>query len=150
MKISFNQDTSLATDEIMVSIKAAHLNTKVTRLLELLDQLDKQKETLPIVIDYQVNLIPCYQIVALEVLGEQVTIHTITQDYQLYGQLKNVLAKLDATKFVRISRSAALNLDYLKLLEPSFSGNMVARMQNNLKLIISRKYLPDLKHHLGL
>lgn len=145
MKISFNQDTSLATDEIMVSIKAAHLNTKVTRLLELLDQLDKQKETLPIVIDDQVNLILCYQIVALEVLGEQVTIHTITQDYQLHGQLKNVLAK-----FVRISRSAALNLDYLKLLEPSFSGNMVARMQNNLKLIISRKYLPDLKHHLGL
>jgi DNA-binding LytR/AlgR family response regulator len=129
----------------MVSIKAAHLNTKVTRLLELLDQLDKQKETLPIVIDDQVNLILCYQIVALEVLGEQVTIHTITQDYQLHGQLKNVLAK-----FVRISRSAALNLDYLKLLEPSFSGNMVARMQNNLKLIISRKYLPDLKHHLGL
>lgn len=88
MKISFNQDTSLATDEIMVSIKAAHLNTKVTRLLELLDQLDKQKETLPIVIDDQVNLIPCDQIVALEVLGEQVTIHTTTQDYQLHGQLK--------------------------------------------------------------
>lgn len=87
---------------------------------------------------------------AIEVTGEHITLHTVDKIYQVNGQLKTMLARLQNPVFVRVGRSVALNIDFLTALEAEFSGNMTAKMANGLKLTVSRKYLPELKHSIGL
>ena len=150
MKISFEQDASLSADQIEVLVRAADTNPAVLDLLAQLNQLNKQAHTLPITVDDQVIVIPISEIVAIEVLSEQLTIHTLHREYLTRGHLKDVVEKLDPVTFVRISRSAVLNLDQLNLLEPEFSGNLLAKMKTGLSLTVSRKYVSELKKALGM
>ncbi|KRO18087.1 LytTR family DNA-binding domain-containing protein [Lacticaseibacillus saniviri] len=150
MKISFEQDASLSADQIEVLVRAADTNPDVLDLLAQLNQLNKQAHTLPITVDDQVIVIPISEIVAIEVLSEQLTIHTLHREYLTRGHLKDVVEKLDPVTFVRISRSAVLNLNQLNLLEPEFSGNLLAKMKTGLSLTVSRKYVSELKKALGM
>ncbi|MHA3066780.1 LytTR family DNA-binding domain-containing protein [Lacticaseibacillus saniviri] len=150
MKISFEQDASLSADQIEVLVRAADTNPDVLDLLAQLNQLNKQAHTLPITVDDQVIVIPISEIVAIEVLSEQLTIHTLHREYLTRGHLKDVVEKLDPVTFVRISRCAVLNLDQLNLLEPEFSGNLLAKMKTGLSLTVSRKYVSELKKALGM
>jgi len=150
VKISFEQDASLSADQIEVLVRAADTNPAVLDLLAQLNQLNKQAHTLPITVDDQVIVIPISEIVAIEVLSEQLTIHTLHREYLTRGHLKDVVEKLDPVTFVRISRSAVLNLDQLNLLEPEFSGNLLAKMKTGLSLTVSRKYVSELKKALGM
>ncbi|NJP40939.1 LytTR family transcriptional regulator [Oscillospiraceae bacterium HV4-5-C5C] len=52
--------------------------------------------------------------------------------------------------FMRISKSALINLQYLDAMELSFSGLMLLKLKNGSQEYISRKYLPRLKQYLGL
>ncbi|GAY71874.1 LytTR family DNA-binding domain-containing protein [Lentilactobacillus kosonis] len=150
MKILFEQNSKLNSNEIELVVRAADTNPKVLELLAKLNQLDNHTNILPINVDDQVVLLPIEEIVAIEVLSEHLTIHTISHDYVIRGHLKDTLTKLDGNIFIRISRSAAINLDHLKLLEPEFSGNLLAKMKNELSLTVSRKYVSKLKKALGM
>ena len=52
--------------------------------------------------------------------------------------------------FLRISKSAIVNLCYLDSVEPSMSGMMLLKLKNGMKDYVSRKYLPSLKNYLGI
>lgn len=52
--------------------------------------------------------------------------------------------------FMRISKSALINLRYLDSVEPTFSGMMELVLKNGCRDYVSRKYLPGLKKYLGL
>nr|WP_269108551.1 LytTR family DNA-binding domain-containing protein [Lacticaseibacillus saniviri] len=140
----------MSADQIEVLVRAADTNPDVLDLLAQLNQLNKQAHTLPITVDDQVIVIPISEIVAIEVLSEQLTIHTLHREYLTRGHLKDVVEKLDPVTFVRISRSAVLNLNQLNLLEPEFSGNLLAKMKTGLSLTVSRKYVSELKKALGM
>lgn len=61
-------------------------------------------------------------------------------------ELENRLGK----GFMRISKSAVVNLQYLESVEPSFGGMLLLHLKNGCQDYISRKYLPDLKKYLGV
>lgn len=150
MKISFEQDATLTAGEIDVLVRAAETSPAVIDLLGQLNQLDKQARSLPITVDDQVIVVAIADIIAVEVFNEQLTIHTVNHDYLTRGHLKEIMTRLDPATFVQISRSVVLNLDQLNLLEPEFSGNMVAKMKSGLAMTVSRKYVPALKKSLGM
>ena len=52
--------------------------------------------------------------------------------------------------FLRISKSAIVNLRCLDSVEPSMSGMMLLKLKNGMKDYVSRKYLPSLKNYLGI
>lgn len=52
--------------------------------------------------------------------------------------------------FMRISKSAVINLGEVDYVEASFHGMMALVLKNGCKEYISRKYLPDFKRYLGL
>ena len=62
--------------------------------------------------------------------------------YELYNQL--------GSGFMQISKSTAINLSMLRSVEPGFNGVMYLRLKNGLCDYISRKYLSELKKHLGI
>jgi two-component system LytT family response regulator len=57
--------------------------------------------------------------------------------------------QLDPTKFVRIHRSAIVNLNYIQELQPMFSGEHTVVMKDGSKLTLSRKYKDKLFEVLG-
>ncbi len=52
--------------------------------------------------------------------------------------------------FLRISKSALVNLSHLSCVEPNLGGLMELVLKNGLREYISRKYLPAFKAYLGL
>ena len=54
------------------------------------------------------------------------------------------------SQFMQISKGTLVNLSYLDSIEPGFSGTMLLKLKNGCKDYVSRKYLPDFKHYLGL
>lgn len=150
MKVSFDQDPDLNPDDIEVLIKAARLSPAVLQLLQQIQQLSDNRPTLPLTVGDRVVVLAVNDIVAIEVYGDELTVHTMTKVYTSRGQLKAIRAKLNPQLFIQVAKSTILNINYLTSLEASFSGNMTAFMSNQQKLTVSRKFLPDLKRLLGL
>jgi two-component system LytT family response regulator len=54
--------------------------------------------------------------------------------------MKNMEAKLDPKTFVRIHRSAIVNIDRIKELEPWFHGEYIVIMRDGTRLTASRVF----------
>ncbi len=51
---------------------------------------------------------------------------------------------------MQVSKSELLNIQMIKKVEPSFSGNLIAVMSNGQKVNISRRFVSILKERLGI
>ena len=58
--------------------------------------------------------------------------------------------KYENTDYIRISKSSIVNLNKIKSIRPDFGGKIIATMENNEKIYISRQYVPILKKKLGI
>lgn len=67
-------------------------------------------------------------------------------NYKLY----ELESELKAYEFIRINKSCLLNLKYLESVKVLVYGKYEARLFNHEKLIISRKYMPEIKRVFGL
>lgn len=60
------------------------------------------------------------------------------------------LDELNSNTFMQVSKSELLNIQMIKKVEPSFSGNLIAVMSNGQKVNISRRFVSILKERLGI
>ena len=60
------------------------------------------------------------------------------------------LEELKMSDFLRISKSAIINLSKVKTLIPSISGRLEAILINGEKVVISRQYVNELKKNFGI
>ena len=63
--------------------------------------------------------------------------------YEIRQRLYEIEKAYGNYNFVRCSKSVVLNLMKLGNISPALAGRYTAHMQNGEKLIISRKYAPD-------
>ena len=76
----------------------------------------------------------------IEADGNYVRLHAGSDSHYVRGTLGKLEAQLPATNFMRISRSALVNLDRVKELQPQFYGDYVVILQNGSRLNMSRNY----------
>ena len=76
----------------------------------------------------------------VEASGNYVKIHTKSDAHLLRESMKNMEAKLDPKTFVRIHRSAIVNIDHIKELEPWFHGEYIVIMRDGTRLTASRVF----------
>ncbi len=150
LKVNFEQNEDLADDDIQVTVQAAHLSPTVIELTQALEARQQSVDVYPITVDERVVLVPTAEIIALEVYGNDVTLYTVEATYQIRGVLKKILSKLSQQDFIQVAKGAAINLNHLQSLEAAFSGSMTAFLTNQLKMSVSRKYLPELRQQLGM
>ncbi len=150
MKINFNQDDKIPKNEIDVTVKAANFSDEVQELMRKLEELNAKFSAVPLSVDDRVVMVQIDQIIAIEVLDNELTIYTHERNYQLRGQLKKMAERINDGNFVQISKNTVINLNHLDSLEAAFSGNMTAFLTDDLKFSVSRKYLSDLKKQLGM
>lgn len=80
----------------------------------------------------------------LEADGNYVRLHAGGEAHSLRATLRATLEQLDPARFVRIHRSAAVNVDRVAEVQPWFGGDYLAILRDGSRLRVSRTY----KHHL--
>jgi two-component system LytT family response regulator len=76
----------------------------------------------------------------IEASGNYVKLHLEDSTYLIRGSLKKLQQKLDPLKFIRIHRSAMVNVNMVKTIEPWFSGDFKVKLKNGKTLKMSRNY----------
>lgn len=76
----------------------------------------------------------------LEATGNYVRLHTGTRQHLIRSTLNDLMDRLDPRRFVRIHRSAAVNVVRIRELQPWSSGNYIAILHDGRRLKVSRNY----------
>ncbi len=96
---------------------------------------------------HQVKLRDVYYFEAVE---GKVFIYCKDKVYEVKNKLYEIEEMYKGKKFFRASKSTIINIAKISHISPSFSGRFEALLDNGERLMISRKYVPDLKKMLGL
>jgi two-component system LytT family response regulator len=115
--------------------------TLTQQLLDLLS--DRKPETahltrLAVKTAERIVLLKTEQIDWLEAAGNYVVLHVGKQTHILRETLGSLEAKLDPDRFLRISRSALVNVEQIKELQPLFKGEYVVVLHNGQQLTMTR------------
>lgn len=89
------------------------------------------------------------QIYMIRIETDKVYLYCKEKKYVSRKRLVEIESMLNQS-FMRISKTAIINLDYMVGIEAAFSGMMLITLENGCKDYVSRKYLPNLKKYLGL
>ena len=95
------------------------------------------------------QLIEAASIHWLEADDNYVHVHTAQAKYMLRRTLADLMAQLGEQRFVRIHKSAAVNLAEIKTLEPLFKGDHEITLRGGAVLRLSRRYKDELFQRLN-
>jgi len=85
----------------------------------------------------------------IEAAGVYVTLHVAGKELLYRAALNDLADKLDARRFVRVHRSALVNIESIIQLEPMSHGEFEAVIKNGSRARVSRTYRALLEKRLG-
>jgi two-component system LytT family response regulator len=85
----------------------------------------------------------------VEAAANYVRLHARGESYPLRESMKHMEARLPRGSFLRIHRSAIVNLDRVRELQPWFHGEYIVILNDGTKLTASRAYAPRLRQLIG-
>ena len=130
----------LASKKTAAANLGAGIDSRLVSLLEELREERKYPERLIVKSSGRVFFVRTEEIDWVEASGNYVKIHTKNEAHLLRESMKNMEAKLDPKIFVRIHRSAIVNIDRIKELEPWFHGEYIVIMRDGTRLTASRVF----------
>lgn len=81
--------------------------------------------------------------------GNYVLLHAPQKKHLFRESISNLEQKLDPQKFCRISRSAIVNLDFVRELQPFFRGDYNVILRDGTELKLSHRYRQNLSQYFG-
>ena len=145
MKITILEKYPGEEDEII--IKCDNIDPKI---LNLLSNLKSSNTKMTLLKDNKINLIEQQEIFYFESVDDIVFAYTKNDVFETKSKLYLLEEELPKNTFFRANKAVILNLDKIKSLSPAFSGRFEAILENGLKIIISRNYVPKLNELLGI
>jgi two-component system LytT family response regulator len=122
------------------------------RLLAVLEELRAQRnfpERLIVKTAGRVFFVRVEDVDWVEASGNYVKVHAKGEAHLIRESMKNMEARLDPKRFVRIHRSAIVNIDRIKELEPWFHGEYIVIMRDGTRLTASRVFSDRLSAMIG-
>lgn len=151
MHYQFEEDSSLPKEAIEVLVRSGKYDQAVQDVLDYLARFNQEKtEVLPVKTAMRTELLRVSDLILIDVDGSSLILETRHGRLVTNDRLYKFRARLNNPDFVQVSKHAVLNINHLKALESSFSGNMLALLTNDIKIDVSRRYLSDLEKALGL
>lgn len=99
---------------------------------------------------HRVRLLPVEQISWIEADGVYVKLHTRDGDVHLHrGLLASLDATLDERRFVRVHRSAIVNLDLVDELRQDRHGDYIVLLRDRTEIRVGRRFRARLQARLG-
>ncbi len=94
---------------------------------------------------YQIALSDIYYI---EAVDERCFIYLEKECYESKKRLYEFEELLSSRNYIRISKSMVVNMMKITVIKPALNGRFLCRLKNGESVIISRKYVPDVKERL--
>lgn len=135
----------IAVERAKLHVRSLYSGQSERRLQSLVNEMN-MKEKLPISkrimikTSGRVYFIEFDEIDWIEADGNYVKIHTGEKSHMIRETMNHLEQKLDASKFSRIHRSAIVNIDKIKELQPWFHGDYTILLYSGKKLTMSRNY----------
>ena len=120
--------------------KAAVVDERILSLLENLKTEPKRLERLMIRSQGRVFFLRTHEIDWIEAEGNYLRLHVGKETHLLRETMSRLESKLDPDKFLRIHRSALVNIERIKELHPLFSGDYTVILHDGTQLTLSRSY----------
>ncbi len=92
--------------------------------------------------------IPVTDIYYIESVDDKTFIYLKGECYESKKRLYEFETILADRKYARISKSVVVNLMKIDAIKPALNGRFLCILDNGEKVIISRKYVPDIKERL--
>lgn len=89
--------------------------------------------------------IPIMDIYYIEAVDSKVFLYSSKKVYETKQKIYELESALKEKYFLRVSKSLLLNLMKVKLIKPAVNGRFTAILQSGEEIMISRKYVPELK-----
>jgi two-component system LytT family response regulator len=106
-------------------------------------------ERLAVKNDGRVTFVRTAEIDWIEAASNYVRLHVGRESHLIRESMTGIEARLSAGRFLRIHRTAIVNLDRLRELQPWFSGEYIAILADGTRLKVSRGYREAVQHWLG-
>ena len=146
MKIDIIIDETI--EETRVKIFAREYSKEVETIKNLL--ADRLVDKLVAFRDQEVFILSYEEIIRIFTQDKGVFIKTKNGTFSSRLALYELEQRLDKGKFVRISRSDIVNLEFVKKLDLSFTGTIAVELNNGDVAYVSRRNLREFRKVLGL
>ena len=77
-----------------------------------------------------------------------IKVHTSEKEHIVRATLKEMELKLEEHKFVRVSKSAIVNMEKVKTIEPFFNNDLMLVLENGQQVKVTRSYKSNLGSYL--
>jgi two-component system LytT family response regulator len=131
-----------ALDEVRLrqrsKVQSDGLHSSVTTILDELESLREARQPFPIKADGQILFVAPEEIEWIKSAGNYSTLHAAGKATLVRETLGEMEKKLAGRRFVRISRSAIVNITKIKLMRAVLYGDYSIELRNGTKLILTR------------
>ena len=115
---------------------------------EIISFVKSRQGQLTAVRDGQSIEVPLIDIFYAESVDNRVFIYTAKESYEVRLKLYELEEMMKGRSFLRVQKSMLLNLMKVKSIKPALSGRYSAILKNGEEVVISRKYVANLKQTL--
>jgi len=119
---------------------APDLDSRFRAMLEDIKASSKFLKRLTIKLTGHTILLPIDEIDWIESYGNYLKLHAGAESHLIRGTMQSLESKLDPEKFVRVHRSAIVNIEKIKAIYPRSNGDQDLVLQNGQQLMLSRKF----------
>ncbi|MBO5986443.1 MAG: LytTR family transcriptional regulator DNA-binding domain-containing protein [Lachnospiraceae bacterium] len=145
MRIIFESPKDFEEDTIIVRCVSPD-----PRLVSILRSFETAQDGIVAFQDDKIVRIQYQDIFYFESIDEHIFAYCTTDVYEVKKKLFELEELLSPLDFVRCSKSLVVNMEKIDYLSPLFSGKLEAHLKNGEKLVISRKYVQNLRAKLGV
>lgn len=120
--------------------KSRSLDRQILSALEEIKHREEHLDRLVIKTDGHVFFVRAKEIDWIQAEGNYVRLHVGKRSYTLRDTISGLESQLDPKSFLRVHRSAIVNIDRIQELQPWFHGEYRVVMQDGAELTLSRTY----------
>ena len=115
---------------------------------EILQWLQTREKKIPVKIEDRFRLLSPNVILYFESVDNKVFAYTKERVLPVSSTLSELAAEYASVGFIHCSKSMVVNLHRIEALQSDFGGRIIATLQNQEKIIISRHYAKMLRERL--
>lgn len=115
---------------------------------EILQWLQTREKKIPVKIEDRFRLLSPNVILYFESVDNKVFAYTTERVLPVSSTLNELAAEYASVGFIHCSKSMVVNLHRIEALQSDFGGRIIATLQNQEKIIISRHYAKMLRERL--
>ena len=136
----FERAVKHAREKIADQHETRSERTQIAALLENVKQKPRFLGRLAVKAGGRILFLKAEEIDWIQADDKYVHIHTGNKSYLVRQALSAMETQLDPQRFVRVHRSAIVNIERIKELQPMFTGEYTITMENGTRLALSRSY----------